>query len=148
MQKWKKKASLVFCVFIAVVILALMVPALAVIAAPSIVISPLSGVSGTTVKVSGTSFSSYTGDRLSVYFDDTEVTPNGVTVSMGNISQTFLVPDYTKSGPHVVSIKETKGTILAESQFYVSPPEIVLNKWTCTVGTIVKASCKGFHAGI
>ena len=148
LKKLKKSASLVFCASAVIVILAVMVPALAVFAAPSISILPSSGVSGTTVKVSGASFSSYIGDRLSVYFDDTEVTPNSVAVSTGSILQTtFLVPDYTKSGIHVVSIKGATGAILAETQFYVSKPEIVLNRWTCTVGTTIKASCKGFHAG-
>ena len=148
LKKLKKSASLVFCVFTVIVILTIMVPALAVFAAPSISLSPSSGVSGTAVKLSGVSFSSYTGDRLSVFFDDTEVTPNGVAVAAGSILQaTFLVPDYTKSGTHVISIKGATGAILAESQFYVSHQEIVLNRWSGTVGTTVKASCKGFHAG-
>ena len=118
-----------------------------VFAAPSITVSPLSGVSGTTITVSGLNFGSYTGDRLSIYFDDTEVTPNGVAVSGGNISQTFLVPDYTKSGTHVVSVKSAAGAILAESQFYVFRQEVVLNRWSSTVGTIIQVSCKGFHVG-
>ena len=148
LKKLKKSASLAFCACVVIVILAVTVPVNTVFAAPSISILPSSGVSGTTVKVSGASFSSYTGDRLSIYFDDTEVTPNGVAVSAGSILQTtFLVPDYIKSGIHVVSIKGVTGAILAETQFYVSKPEIVLNRWTGTVGATIKASCKGFHAG-
>ena len=148
LRKLRKSVSFAFCAFIVIVTLAVTVPALGVFAAPSISLSPAAGVSGTTVTVSGSSFSSYTGDRLSIYFDDTEVTPNGIAVSAGDILQaTFLVPDYTKSGIHVVSIKGGTGTILAESQFYVFPPEIVLDRWSGTVGTTIKASCKGFHAG-
>ena len=137
-----------FCVFIIIVILAVIAPTLTVFAAPSISISPSSGVSGTTVTVRGSSFSSYIGDRLSIYFDDIGVTPSGVTVSGGSIFQTtFVIPDYTVSGSHVISIKGKTGGVLAENQFYVSQQEIVLDKWTCTVGTTIKASCKGFHAG-
>jgi hypothetical protein len=148
LRKFKKSASIVFCVFIIIVILAVMAPTLTVFAAPSISISPSSGVSGTTVTVSGSSFSSYIGDRLSIYFDDTEVTPNGVTVSGGSIFQTtFVIPDYTVSGSHVISIKGKTGAVLAENQFYVSQPEIVLDRWSGTVGTTIKASCRGFHAG-
>ena len=137
-----------FCVFIIIVIMAIMAPTLTVSAALSISISPSSGVSGTTITVSGASFSSYTGDRLSIYFDDINVTPNGVTVSAGSIFQTtFVIPDGTVSGIHVISIRGKTGAVLAENQFYVSQQEIVLDRWTCTVGTTVKASCKGFHAG-
>jgi len=148
LQQLRRKASLLFCAFIAIVILAVTVPALAVFATPSISLSPSSGVSGTTVKVSGASLSAYTGAKLSVYFDDVEVTPRGVALpGGGSFSQTFLIPDYTKSGPHVVSIKWADGVILAESQFYVSQPEIVLDRWTSSVGTTIKTSCKGFRAG-
>jgi hypothetical protein len=131
-----------------IMILAVAVPVLSVSAAPSISISPLSGVCGTTVKVNGSAFGAYSGERLSVYFDNTEVTPYGVTVSAGDILQaTFIVPDSAVQGIHSITVKGRAGTVLAESQFYIEQTKILLNRWSSTVGTVITASCRGFHAG-
>ena len=147
-MKIKTRASSILGLVLLIAILAVIVPALPVLAAPSISISPSSGVSGTTVTVSGSSFSSYTGDKLSVYFDNTEVTSNVVAVSGGSIPQTtFVVPDKLVPGNHVVSIKGSLGVILAEAKFYVAQPEIVLSRWSATVGSNITATCDGFHAG-
>lgn len=129
-------------------ILSAVTPVLPVSAAPSISILPSFGVSGTSVKISGSSFGSYSNDLLFVYFDGTKVTPYGVTIYTGNIVQTtFLVPDYATSGNHNITVKGNTGTVLAETQFYIAPAEVVLDKWSSTVGTVVTASCRGFHAG-
>lgn len=129
-------------------ILALLVPALPVLAAPSISISQSSGVAGTTVKINGSNFGSYTGDRLSVFFDSLAVILSGISVSDGSISQvSFLVPENTLPGNHIISIRDSNGIVLAQSQFHVAPKEIVIDKWSSTVGTTVTISCIGFHAG-
>jgi hypothetical protein len=147
-MKYKMRASIVFRIFIVIVILAIIMPALPVFAAPVILISPTSGVAGTSVKVSGSSFSSYINDQLSLYFDDTEIILSRVTISGAGIFQTtFLVPDSTLSGTHLISVRGRTGVVLAESQYYVPIPEIILNRWSGTVGTTIKAFCKGFYAG-
>ena len=135
-------------VFLLILILSTLLPTVSVYAAPCISISPTTGVSGTTVTVKGTSFSSYSGDLLSVYFDDTEINSSAATVSAAGVFQSTLkIPDYTKSGTHTISLRGKAGTALADTQFIVLPMEIILNKWGGTVGTTVKAFCKGFYAG-
>ncbi len=138
----------VLCLFIVIVLLAIIAPSQPVFAAPAISISPLSGVSGTTVTVSGSGFGAYAGSRLLIYFDDTYVAPNSGTISSGgNFQATFPVPDSAISGMHVISIRGLTNEVLAESQFYVSSQEIILSAWSGAVGTTIKAFCKGFHAG-
>lgn len=131
-----------------IIVMAITIPALPVLAAPIISISPSSGVAGTRVKLSGSSFNSYIGDLLAVYFDNTAMPVSSVTISNTGVFQTtFTVPDSTLSGTHMVSIRGKTGVVLAESPFYVPIPEILLNKWSGTTGTEVKAFCKGFYAG-
>ena len=138
----------VLCLFIVVVILAIMVPTPPVLAAPAISISPISGVPGTTVNVSGTSFSSYASDQLHLYIDDTQINPSGGSVSGSSYFQaTFVVPDSVQPGYHFISIRGTNSQVLAEKQFYVPDQEITLSVWSGTVGTTIEAFCKGFHAG-
>ncbi|MGP8080695.1 MAG: IPT/TIG domain-containing protein [Dehalococcoidales bacterium] len=147
-MKIKTKSSFILAIVFVITLLAVIVPALPVFAAPSISISPSSGVSGTKVTVDGLSFSSYAGDQLAVYFDNIEVIPNVVAVSGGIIPQTtFVVPDKLVPGNHIVSIKGSPGVILAQAQFYVAQPEIILSRWSATVGSTITATCDGFHAG-
>ncbi|HJX36237.1 MAG TPA: IPT/TIG domain-containing protein [Dehalococcoidales bacterium] len=147
-MKINMRASSIFSLLLLIVILAAIVPVLPVLAAPAISISPSSGVSGTTVTVSGSSFGSYSGDTLSLYFDNTEVAANVVAVSGGSIAQTsFTVPDKIIPGNHVVSINGISGAILAQAKFYVPQPEIVLSRWSATVGSAITATLDGFHAG-
>jgi hypothetical protein len=147
-MKYQTKILLIFRIFIVIAVMAIIVPTLLVAAAPVISISPTSGVAGTKVKLNGSSFSSYASDLLLVYFDDTEITLSSVIISGTGVFQTtFMVPDITLSGTHLVSIRGRTGKVLAENQFYVPAPEIVLNRWSGPVGTNVKAFCKGFYAG-
>jgi IPT/TIG domain len=134
--------------FLVVLILSTLLTTTIVHAAPAISISPSTGVSGTTVTITGSSFSSYSGDVLSVYFDDTEIVSSVSTVSSAGVFQSSLkIPDYTKSGDHNISLRGKAGTALAESKFIVPPTELILNNWGGPVGTTVKAFCKGFYAG-
>ena len=147
-MKLKIKAAVAFHLLVAMVMLVVIVPAQTVFAAPTISLSPSAGVSGTRVTISGASFGSYAGDQLTIYFDNIDVTPSVNTISGGGIFQaTFLVPDYTMPGSHIISVKGRSGVILAENQFYVPEPEIILNVWSGIVGTTIEASCIGFHAG-
>jgi len=135
-------------IFLFSIILSTLFPASSVYAAPGISITPTTGVSGTAVTVKGTSFSSYSGDLLSVYFDDTEIASSSATVTASGVFQTTVkIPEYTKPGTHIISLRGGAGTPLAQSQFLMPSTEIVLNKWGGAVGTIVKAFCKGFYAG-
>lgn len=118
-----------------------------VAAAPAISLSPTTGVSGTKVTLSGTSFSSYYGDQLSIYFGTTEVITSKVTATSGVFQVVFIVPADASPGTHAVSIREKSGSVLAEKQFYVPSPEIILNKWGGTVGTVINVFCRGFYAG-
>ena len=148
LMKPKIRAAVASHLLIAIMILALIVPAQTVLAAPAISISPASGVSGTTVKVSGTSFSSYSGDQLQLYFDETPIKPSGSSISGSSSFQTtFIVPDLALSGYHIISVRGITGKVLAESKFKVAEKEIILNVWSGTVGTTIEAFCKGFHAG-
>ena len=147
-MKYQKKASLLFLIFSFIVILSVIVPALPVFATPVISISPTSGMTGTIVEISGSGFSSYAGNQLSVYFDEDEITLSIVTVSSAGVFRTpFTVPDFASSGAHVISIRERTGTVLAETQFYVYAPEIILNRWSGPVGATIRVFCKGFHPG-
>jgi len=148
MMKMKTRAMPALIIGLIMVVLAAVAPARPALAAPSISISPSSGAAGTAVLISGASFSSYAGDRLSVFFDNIRVISDGVAVSGGSIPQmTLLVPENTLPGNHVISIKDSSGIVLAQSQFYVAQKEIVLDKWSSTVGSIITVSCIGFHAG-
>jgi hypothetical protein len=147
-MKIKLRASFIFSILLLVVILAAIAPALPVSAAPSISISPSSGVSGTKATVSGTSFASYSGDKLSLYFDNIEVAPDIVAVAGGSIAQTaFTVPDKIIPGNHFVTVKDVSGNILAQTKFFVAQPEIVLSRWSATVGSTITATLAGFHTG-
>ena len=142
------RASFIFSFLLLIVMLAAVIPALPVLAAPAISISPTSAVSGTKVTVSGTSFASYSGDQLSLYFDNTEVVPDVVAVAGGSIAQTtFTVPDKIIPGNHYISIKLSSGTILAQATLFVPQPEIVLSRWSATVGSTITATLVGFHTG-
>jgi len=147
-MKSKMRLSLIFHVIITVIILAIMMPALPVIAAPSITASPSSGVSGTTVTITGTSFNSYIGDQLSIFLNDAEVKNSTITISAtGALQAIFQIPDYTSPGSYIISVKWEPNITVAQCQFTIFPPEIVLNKWGGIVGTVAKASCRGFAAG-
>jgi hypothetical protein len=147
-MKLIKKVSLIFHLFSVIALLAVFAPAVSVgAAAGAISISPSSGVSGTTVTVNDYSIDSgATGPAL--YFDSINVTPFGVTIAGGSPTQlTFVVPDSTLPGAHSITIKGKTGGVLAETSFYVPRAELSLSRWSATVGTTIRAACKGFHAG-
>ena len=147
-MKIKLKALSIISFLLLIVIPAAIIPALPVSAAPSISISPSSGVSGTKVVVSGTNFASYSGDKLSLYFDNIEVAPEVVAVADGSIAQTtFIVPDKMVPGNHFVTVKTDSGSILVQTKFFVAQPEIVLSRWSATVGSTITATLAGFHTG-
>lgn len=121
---------------------------LPVSAAPSISMSPSTGVSGTKVTIKGKSFTSYIGDQLSVYLDSEEITRNPFTVSADGTFQVIVfIPSKTSAGIHEISVRNQSGIPLATAQFRVPSMEISLNKWGGPVGTAVTAFCRGFTAG-
>ncbi len=147
-MKIKTGASFLCAFVLLFALLTAVIPALPVFAAPAIFVSPSAGVSGTKVTVSGANFSSYTGDQLSIYFDNTKVAPNVAVAANGTMYQVvFLVPDKVIPGNHAVNVEGSTGIVLATTQFYVAKPDVVLSRWSATVGSNITATCDGFHAG-
>ena len=130
-------------------ILAIIAPTLPVFAAPAISISPSSGVSGTNVTVSGSSFSSYAGDQLQFILMILYFTPSSGTISSGSIFQaTFVVPDsYNARKSYYQYQRDNQAKFWQKTNFMYPNQEIILNVWSGTVGTTIEAFCKGFHAG-
>lgn len=134
-------------VMLITLLLAIVVPLQPALAAPSISVSPTYGAAGTTVTIVGDSFSSYAGDRITIFLDDTEISSGILTASTSSIFQIDIqIPDSTGAGTHLISVRNSSGPVIAESKFIVSAPEIILNQWGGTVGTTITASCKGFYA--
>ena len=147
LTKLKLRAAALFPLLLILASLAVIVPAKTTDAAgPGIAVSPASGVAGTTVRVTGTAFISSASDLMQLYIDDIQLKSGSGTISGSNFQTTFVVPDLTAPGYHVISIRGRSG-VLAENQFYIPNPEIVLDHWSGAVGTNIKAYCKGFHAG-
>jgi hypothetical protein len=148
LTKLKLRAVALFPLVLILATLATIIPAGTTYAAgPAIAVSPASGVPGTTVRVTGTAFGTYASDLMQLYLDDVPLKSSSGTISGGATLQTaFIVPDLTSPGYHIISIR-ARGGVLAENQFYVPNPEIVLDHWSGAVGTNIKAYCKGFHAG-
>jgi len=119
-----------------------------VFAAPYISIHPKSGAPGTKVVVDGTNFTSYIGDRLSIFFSDMEIAKIAVSVPLsGNFQVVFEVPTNVQAGDSAVSIRNEAGRILAEEVFTVPMPEVRLSTWGGTVATNLQVSVRGFYVG-
>lgn len=132
---------------VVMLLLAIVLPLQPVLAAPTITLSTSYGVAGSTVTVTGDSFSSYIGDQLVFFFDNEEILSSIFTLSgKSTFVSTLQIPDSAESGTHVISIRKRWGLVIADSIFIVSAPEIVLNQWGGIVGTSITASCKGFFA--
>lgn len=130
-----------------ILLLLIVVPATPVMAAPTIVLSPTSGGVGTKVTVTGTNFTSYAGDNLSIFFNETEISSSPVTVpGTGDFKVTFNIPA-SSQGTALVTVKGTLGSILAKASFNIQPTEITLKPVKGTVGTVVAVQAKGFTAG-
>jgi hypothetical protein len=127
--------------------LALLVPATPALAAPQITISPDAGGPGTRVTLTGANFDSYKGDRLSVFFNSSEIAASPVTVSDGGeFSVLFDVPDDAVAGAARVSVAGPLGATLAEAYLDVPVRHIVIDPTSGIVGAAVAVTGQGFHA--
>jgi len=124
-----------------------LIPATAVLAAPSINISPTSGSPGTEVTVEGTNFESYRGDTISVFFGDRKL-DTLVVPDSGIFTIYFYVPDDAVPGEVYVSVKDEQGNPLGNRRlFTVEEVGIEVHPRDGAVGTRVTITGVGFYAG-
>jgi hypothetical protein len=118
------------------------------LAAPVITLAPTSGTAGTTVSINGQNFGSYAGDKVHIYFNNTEVAGSPIEVpSTGTFSYSFQVPDSAMPGRALVTVRDVNGSQLGEgAEFFVPQPLITLNKGGGFVGTKVMIAGEGFLA--
>jgi hypothetical protein len=137
--------------------LAIVLPLLAILvlntpaqAAPVITLTPASGAIGTRVSINGTNFDSYKGDRISISFDNTEITGSPLTVpDTGTFTTELNIPGDATPGRHYINVNTVTGTttLLARTFFIVEETEITLDVTSGLVGTGVTINGWGFYAG-
>jgi hypothetical protein len=124
-----------------------LIPATAVLAAPSINISPTSGSPGTEVTVEGTNFESYRGDTISVFFGDRKL-DTLVVPDSGIFTIHFYVPDDATPEKVYISVKDEQGNPLGNRRlFTVDEVGIEVHPRDGAVGTRVTITGVGFYAG-
>ncbi len=129
-------------------IMALLIMSQPALAAPVITLSPTSGAVGTRVTITGSNFQSYSGDTISIFFDDTEIDNSPLTVpESGNFSLDFLVPADAQPGRHEVIISSALVPKLVSHLFTVPETEIMLDVTEGTTGTVVNITGAGFYSG-
>ncbi len=117
-------------------------------AAPAIAIHPKSGAPGTKVVLTGSNFGSYSGDRLSIFFNNAEIPRIAVSVpSSGSFQLTFEVPEKTEPGEAPISIRGESGESLAEEMFAIPAPELILSTWGGEAATKLEVMARGFQVG-
>ena len=117
------------------------------LAAPAISLSPPSGAVGTTVTVTGTNFSSYVGDSLSIFLNNVEIDDSPVIVpDTGSFSVSFDIPGNAADEVFEVTVKDPFGYTLASSSFTILKAQIRLDVTEGTVGATVTITGQGFHA--
>src|SRR3989475_788425 len=117
---------------------------------PAISLSPTSGSAGTSVTVTGNSFSP--SSHVTISFDGTRVstTPGKIkTDGSGKFSASFTVPTSSAAGPHTVKATDALSNS-ASAQFTVTTgtitPSISLNPTSGPTGTTVNISGSNFAA--
>jgi hypothetical protein len=113
-------------------------------ATPGIILSPISGIYGTVVTVTGSGYASTS--TITIKYDGVTqtTTPATVTTSAtGTFSATFTVPDST-AGSHTVSATDASSN--TASAAYTLTMGIVLNPVSGHVGTIVTVAGSGYAA--
>jgi len=118
------------------------------LAAPTISLSPTSGTVGTQVEVTGENFASYGGDKVHIFFGNTEIEGSPLTVpGNGDFHLSFEVPESAMPGRAYVTVRDQNGNQLGESaEFVVPEPTVLLDRGGGVVGTTVTISGTGFRA--
>ncbi len=113
-------------------------------ATPVITVSPTSGPPSSTVRVTGSGFTSNLSG-ISIIFDSQFLVTTS-TNSTGRFSQTITIPSTATFGSHTISANY--GGTLASAQFTVTapPPTISLTPSTGSAGTTVTVSGSNFGA--
>lgn len=135
---------------VAVPLLAVLMLSTPTQAAPEITFTPTSGAIGTEVTINGAVFDSYKGDNIYIFFDDTEITENPLTVDeAGTFTLQFNIPGDTTPGRHWIEARRESSSTdwLARSFFIVEEAGIEIDVADGPVGTAVTISGKGFYAG-
>jgi len=130
-------------------ILAMLTLATPVLAAPVIVISPISGAIGTNITVNGNNFDSYIGDYVTITFGASEVSGSPLLIpDSGDFSLEFTVPETAASGQQWISIYSTAQPVhlLAQHSFVIEKPLAVIDVSQGPVGTEVNFTGQGFYS--
>ena len=144
----KRSTRLLPAIAAVLALLATLMVASPVLAAPLITLSPSAGAAGTQVTVAGISFESYRGDSLHVFFDNTEVPGSPLVVPEdGTFSFPFHVAADASPGNHTVRVKNEAGSTLALGNFTVPTTGISLNITMGGVGSAVTVRGQGFYSG-
>src|SRR5581483_5428028 len=109
-------------------------------------LSPLSGLAGTTITVTGSGFNA--GDTLTATLGTSPTTSLGTCTAdgSGNVSSgcTFSVPSGVLAGTYNVTVSDTHGDTVSTPFSLLGPPALSLSPTTGGAGTVVTASGGGF----
>ncbi len=118
-----------------------------VLAAPLISLTPASGAIGTEVTMTGTNFQSFSGDEISIFFDDVKLDNSPFIVpESGDFTFDFLVPDSVEPGRHEIVVSSILVPKLVSHLFIVPEPEITLDISAGNIGTAVNIAGAGFYS--
>lgn len=131
-------------------LLAVLVLATPVIAAPTITVLPSSGAAGTLVTINGTNFDSFKGDSVTITFNGEEIAGSPLVIpDTGKFEVPFTIPD--DIAPTIYTIEATivigTDTSTFSTFFKVLSPKIELDLPDGPVGTEISVSGTGFYSG-
>lgn len=110
---------------------------------PLITLSPTSGITGTTVTISGSNFGA--SKTITITFDSASITTNPTVVTSsgtGAFSATIAIPNTAATGSHTISA--TDGSLTASGIFNVVSTSITLSPTSGAIGTAVTVSGVNF----
>ncbi len=147
--RWLKRPRYIWPLLPVLALLAALLPATPVLAAPQLNVNPGSGAIGTGVVVAGTVFNSYVGDNVHIFFDNTEIDESPLVVPpTGEFEATYVIPASAAAGRHSFSVRDDLGNPLAaDISFVVEAIAITLNITDGPVGTSTTIGGSGFYAG-
>src|SRR3989475_1972741 len=112
----------------------------------AISLSPSTGPAGTTVTVTGNTFSA--NSAITISFDGTRVSTNPTTIttsSTGTFTATFTVPTSSLAGSHLVRVSDASGSHTYWGSFIVGPSAAIsLSPTSANVGSAVKVTGTNF----
>jgi hypothetical protein len=117
-------------------------------AAPSITLSPTSGIPDATITVTGSNYPASSTVQVTFNGTATPVASNVTVTSTGTFSTTFAVPSAAAVGAHTVTAATTAGpAATASAAFTVTqPPSVTLTPTSGPPGTLVTVSGSNYPA--